>query len=334
MLHENISLILAFASLGLLYACLFLAPLARQFRQRMHLLPEPEPYPPATFPDVGNRWFAALFVTVFFVMLFSPSPSGETGGGTEEQTVPDLVEAVQPEAPENPTSNGEAITASVESVPVEEREGTIQDSLHPHSDTCNGKQPAIEEFTDTSFFLQDSLLTLLLYTPLFILFFCVPNANTSQIPVKRKILCVAQYLLLAYLISFLYNLTGLPKLLIEWTQAPELQQISQDVQSIADPMALTGAFVSIVVITPICEEICFRGFIFNSLVRDWGMPIAATVSGLLFGAVHFSLLHFIPLSALGIILAVSYYRGRSIWTPITIHSLFNAIGIAALITSA
>lgn len=334
MLHENISLILAFASLGLLYACLFLAPWARRFRQRKRLLPVPEPYPPSTFPDAGQRWFSALFVTFFFVILFSPSTSDETSEVTETQTVPYLVEAVQPDAPENSTSDREAITASTESVPEEDREGSSRGSLPPDSATSDIEQTTADVSADTSFFLQDSLMSLLLYSPLFILFFFVPNANTSQIPVRRKILRVAEYLLLAYLISFLYNLTGLPNLLIEWTQAPELQQISQDVQSIADPIGLAGAFISIVIITPICEEICFRGFIFNSLVRDWGMPIAATVSGLLFGAVHFSLLHFIPLSVLGIILAVSYYRSRSIWTPIAIHALFNAIGIAALITSA
>ncbi len=196
-------------------------------------------------------------------------------------------------------------------------------------------EPADGEYWDSPFFfLQDIITSLLLYSPLLILFAFVPNAKTASDKPGRAVLRITGYLLLVYGLSFVYGISGLPELLMEWTQAPELQQISQDVQSITDPLALAGACLSIIIITPICEEICFRGFIFNSLVRDWGMPAAATVSGLLFGAVHLSLLHFIPLSILGIVLAVSYYKSRSIWTPITIHALFNAIGIVTLITTA
>lgn len=334
MSHETVSLALALITLGLYYLGFAFGPAAKRHRQHSNKLPVPDPYPPSSFPDRVHQWIGLLFVSFFFIACFTPASSGETDAVAED--VPAMVEAVQTEKPEalpadQPQQFPPAETS--DSVHVEDAEEVPPTPYHaelPPTETTNEEAQANNQI----FFLEDTLFSLLLYSPLFVLFCSVPNANRSNTPLSRKIQLIFYYLALAYLLSLLYNLTGLPTLLMEWTQAPELQQISQDVQSINDPLTLLGASISIVIVTPICEEICFRGFIFNTLVRDWGMPIAATISGLLFGAIHFSLLHFIPLSILGILLAVSYYRSRTIWTPIIIHGLFNAIGITALVTSA
>ena len=47
-------------------------------------------------------------------------------------------------------------------------------------------------------------------------------------------------------------------------------------------------------------------------------------TGLLFGAVHGNLLALLPLTILGIALALAYEYTGSLWAPIAIHFCFNA----------
>ena len=95
-----------------------------------------------------------------------------------------------------------------------------------------------------------------------------------------------------------------------------------------------------VVLVPPCEELLFRGVVFGSLYNR--RPIAAyVVSTLCFGAIHvvgyiglFSwetlALCFLQYLPAGICLAWSYARSGSILTPILIHTLVNAMGVASM----
>ena len=65
---------------------------------------------------------------------------------------------------------------------------------------------------------------------------------------------------------------------------------------------LAGVFV--IGIAPVAEEFFFRGFLFQSLRKSWGVWIAAPASGLIFGAVHFQPDKLVPLAILGTALAV------------------------------
>ena len=78
---------------------------------------------------------------------------------------------------------------------------------------------------------------------------------------------------------------------------------------------------------PLAEEVIFRGYIYGVAKRFAGIPLAVVFSGLLFGAVHMNLAALLPLTILGIILALAYEYTGSLWGPIAIHFCFNAVTV-------
>jgi len=88
----------------------------------------------------------------------------------------------------------------------------------------------------------------------------------------------------------------------------------------------------IVVIAPISEEVCFRGFLFGGLRRRWSFPVAAIAAGLVFGLLHYSTgWSTVPqLAVLGAVFALVYEKTGSLWPPIIFHALNNAIVLATL----
>jgi membrane protease YdiL (CAAX protease family) len=86
------------------------------------------------------------------------------------------------------------------------------------------------------------------------------------------------------------------------------------------------------VAAPFVEEMVFRGFLFNALLKYMPVWSAAVLSGLIFGISHFSLSAFVPLGCSGIVLAYVYYLSGSLTAAMLTHALFNAVNLAALAT--
>jgi uncharacterized protein len=90
----------------------------------------------------------------------------------------------------------------------------------------------------------------------------------------------------------------------------------------------------IVVAAPVSEEIFFRGFLFGGLRRGLPFAAAALISGVIFGAFHYTGAHSLTvlpqLAVLGVILAWVYERSGSIYPTIALHVLNNALAFAVL----
>lgn len=84
---------------------------------------------------------------------------------------------------------------------------------------------------------------------------------------------------------------------------------------------LTGALLP-----AIFEELAFRGYLFGHL-RPLGLRTSIILSGLLFGAMHLSLVRLIPLALLGMIFASAVQRTRSVGASVLMHFLNNGIVI-------
>jgi membrane protease YdiL (CAAX protease family) len=87
------------------------------------------------------------------------------------------------------------------------------------------------------------------------------------------------------------------------------------------------------VVAPICEEFLFRGFIFSALCNWKGVWPAATITGLIFGAVHAGsapAVDLVPLAALGFGLCLLYRYTRSLYPCIAAHSLNNSLAFGSL----
>ena len=93
---------------------------------------------------------------------------------------------------------------------------------------------------------------------------------------------------------------------------------------------LVLAFITLVVLAPLYEEILFRGFTFKAVAERTGFwPAAIVVSGL-FGLAHEQLNVGIDTFVLGIAASALLYRTKSIWPSIALHALKNLIAFIIL----
>ena len=94
---------------------------------------------------------------------------------------------------------------------------------------------------------------------------------------------------------------------------------------------LVFAILAIAVVPAIVEELYFRASL-QKIIMDWsGKPfVAIVVTAILFSAFHFSYFGFLSRMPLGIVLGLIYYYTKTIWLPILMHFINNAIGVSAL----
>lgn len=89
------------------------------------------------------------------------------------------------------------------------------------------------------------------------------------------------------------------------------------------------AVLMVVVVGPVVEEAVFRGALLEGLTAKWGMWPAVVAQAALFAAFHRSLWLLVPTFVLGIVLGWLAHERQSLWPPIGLHALYNAITVAA-----
>ena len=102
-----------------------------------------------------------------------------------------------------------------------------------------------------------------------------------------------------------------------------------DVRSdiIFDGLAVLLTFQALAFITPLTEEIFFRGFIFGGLLPRLGPWRAMVISALIFSAFHLSLGVLIPIFITGFLFAWLYWRTGSLWAAIGAHAGQNSLAL-------
>ncbi|MGG5461159.1 CPBP family intramembrane glutamic endopeptidase [Clostridium sp. B9] len=87
------------------------------------------------------------------------------------------------------------------------------------------------------------------------------------------------------------------------------------------------AFISVVILAPILEEVFFRGIIFNELAkyRQGAFPII--LSGLVFGLAHMQSIQSVYTFIMGIILGFVYSKTHSLKIVIFMHMLNNLLSM-------
>jgi membrane protease YdiL (CAAX protease family) len=96
---------------------------------------------------------------------------------------------------------------------------------------------------------------------------------------------------------------------------------------------LVLAIIVVCVVAPLAEETIFRGFIYGWLHRWLPVGVAVPVSGAIFAVLHGVALLFIPLLAVGCILAVVFQASRSLVPSAMVHALFNLPGIISILNA-
>lgn len=103
-------------------------------------------------------------------------------------------------------------------------------------------------------------------------------------------------------------------------------------QQAVGPGAWAVAFVSAVIVSPVYEEIFYRGFVYRWLRTRTGCGWAIVLSALIHTVSHWPTTSVFPLAVVtGFVLAWAYEQTRSIWPAIIVHGLVN---LTALVLTA
>jgi len=93
-------------------------------------------------------------------------------------------------------------------------------------------------------------------------------------------------------------------------------------------------FVTAVLIMPVLEEMLFRG-LFQTMLRSFLQSpwLSILISSALFAMIHSDAGHWPALFALAMCLGYAYEKSGSLFRPIFIHLLFNAVSVTATLYS-
>lgn len=110
-----------------------------------------------------------------------------------------------------------------------------------------------------------------------------------------------------------------------------LMQQQQELGFVANagPLELALIFVALVVVTPLMEELLFRGFLLRGFWR-FGPIIASVVVSLLFALAHWQINVGIDVFILSLVLCYVRIKSDSLWPAILIHALKNFIAFYLL----
>lgn len=108
--------------------------------------------------------------------------------------------------------------------------------------------------------------------------------------------------------------------------------VTTPLQDTAGPWLVIDAVMA-VCLAPICEEVYFRGFLFQGLRSRMRFVWAALVSGSFFAFVHVEPIRFFGLALMGVILASVFEHRRTLLSSVAAHATINVIAVLALLAT-
>lgn len=84
-------------------------------------------------------------------------------------------------------------------------------------------------------------------------------------------------------------------------------------------------FLVFAILPAICEELAFRGYILNGLLKRFRPRSAILLTSFLFALFHMNVFQFLPAFFLGVILGLLTVRSRSLFPAMIFHFLYNAV---------
>lgn len=115
-------------------------------------------------------------------------------------------------------------------------------------------------------------------------------------------------------------------------KAGEEQGLVPDGWDSARAGAFVANFVVIVIVAAIVEETTYRGLGFAAVGTAFGSLAAILVTGIAFGLSHGLVVALPVLSLFGVILASLRWRTGSLYPPMILHAVFNAVALIAAVT--
>ena len=152
--------------------------------------------------------------------------------------------------------------------------------------------------------------------------FVVLGLSGVRLPRKQTVLLMVAVLATSLVATSLY--AGI----VEWLDLEAIAPSQVESDILFDGWAVLLTFQALAFITPISEEVFFRGFIFGGLLPRVGPWWAIVASALVFSAFHFSAGVLIPIFITGFLFAWLYWRTGSLWAAIGAHAGQNSLALA------
>jgi uncharacterized protein len=93
---------------------------------------------------------------------------------------------------------------------------------------------------------------------------------------------------------------------------------------------LAIAFIGLVIIPPLAEEMLFRGFLYRGLASKWPKIIAALTASVLFAVVHFQWNVGVDVFVLSLVMIFLLEKTKNLWVCVGLHAIKNAIAFLAI----
>ena len=122
-----------------------------------------------------------------------------------------------------------------------------------------------------------------------------------------------------YLYALVVDILGLESL-----RLPEI-----DDATIFPGMGILLSLQALAIVTPISEELLFRGFVLRGLLPSIGHGPAVVATALLFSVLHLEPQVMIPLFITGLVLGMLYVRTGSVWPCVAAHAGQNTLALLA-----
>lgn len=90
---------------------------------------------------------------------------------------------------------------------------------------------------------------------------------------------------------------------------------------------LAVEIMTLCILVPVAEELVYRGFVYQRLRAKSSESVAAVLSALLFGALHFNLVQFFYAAVLGVLLAHIVYKTESLIAAMAAHMAANLVSV-------
>jgi len=143
------------------------------------------------------------------------------------------------------------------------------------------------------------------------------NFKNPKDVIKKTLIVFAVYFALTVAIATIMSLF-VPDNILDQNQDLGFSQALSGLE-------LLPVFLALVFIAPITEEVLFRGFMFNGLRSKLSFWPAAVISSGIFAAAHWQLNVGIDVFIMSLGLAWLYENTKTLWSPILLHMLKNAI---------
>ncbi|HVN82363.1 MAG TPA: type II CAAX endopeptidase family protein [Terriglobia bacterium] len=114
---------------------------------------------------------------------------------------------------------------------------------------------------------------------------------------------------------------------------PETMEVGRQTQALvkaASTSHLFGLLISLALVPSLCEEFCFRGFLFDRFLQDGSISQSILITSAMFGFFHQDPSRFLVAAVAGCVLATLVVRTGSLYPAIVTHFGVNAGGILLL----